>query len=101
MTSERPRHPTLALVWRIASISLGVVLVLLGIVGLFLPILQGVVMILAGLAILSGHSRRAKALMVWLKRKLHIGHEERRDESADGSASRPQESQRDDRRARM
>ena len=38
--------------WRILRIASGFALLALGIVGLFLPVLQGVLMILAGLAIL-------------------------------------------------
>ena len=38
--------------WRILRIASGFVLLALGIIGLFLPILQGVLMILAGLAVL-------------------------------------------------
>jgi len=38
--------------WRILRIASGFLLLALGIIGLFLPILQGVLMILAGLAVL-------------------------------------------------
>ncbi len=34
----------------------GVVLIVFGIVGLFLPVLQGIVMIVAGLALLGNHT---------------------------------------------
>jgi len=101
VTPERPRHPTLALIWMFASITFGVALVLLGIAGLFLPILPGVVMILAGLAVLSAHSRRAKALMTWLKEKLHIHQRERSEEPADDTDSARQDPASDDRQARM
>lgn len=40
----------------------GVTLIVLGILGLFLPILQGIVLILAGLAVLSSHNRHAREL---------------------------------------
>ena len=40
----------------------GVSLILLGIVGLVLPVLQGILFILAGLAILSSHSAYARRL---------------------------------------
>ena len=39
-------------VWRILRIASGFLLLGLGVIGLFLPILQGVLMILAGLAVL-------------------------------------------------
>lgn len=38
--------------WRVLRIASGFVLLALGVIGLFLPILQGVLMILAGLAVL-------------------------------------------------
>lgn len=43
------KHP----VWRGMKITVGVILVPLGIVGLFLPFLQGVLFLLLGLALLS------------------------------------------------
>jgi uncharacterized membrane protein YbaN (DUF454 family) len=48
----------------------GIALIALGIVGLFLPVLQGVLFILAGLAILSSHSPRARRLLDALKSRL-------------------------------
>lgn len=69
----RKKHPKLVLFWKIVSISAGSILILLGIAGLFLPILQGWLMILAGLALLSPHSKCAHAIMTWLKTKLRIG----------------------------
>ena len=73
MTPHEPQSPKRSLAWKIASISFGILLILVGIAGLFLPILQGWLLILAGLAVLSPHSRRAKAILTWLKTKLHIG----------------------------
>ena len=70
----RKQHPKLVLFWKILSISAGSILILLGIAGLFLPILQGWLMILAGLALLSPHSKCAHAIMTWLKTKLRIRH---------------------------
>lgn len=35
--------------WKIAVVALGILLILFGVIGLFLPILQGILMILAGL----------------------------------------------------
>lgn len=40
---------------------LGSALIVVGIIGLFMPVLQGAIFILAGLAVLSSHSRWAKA----------------------------------------
>lgn len=50
---------------RLALLTLGWGLVALGVVGLFLPVLQGVLFILAGLSILSHESTTAKR---WLDR---------------------------------
>jgi uncharacterized protein YqgC (DUF456 family) len=47
---------------------LGIVLIIGGIIGLFLPFLQGILMILAGLYLLGGR-RLLKKLKGWLKRK--------------------------------
>jgi hypothetical protein len=74
MTPEPGKHPKLSLAWKIASISAGSALIVLGIVGLFLPILQGWLMIFAGLAVLSPHSRAARTVMRKLKEKLGIHH---------------------------
>jgi uncharacterized membrane protein YbaN (DUF454 family) len=48
----------------------GLSLIALGIVGLFLPVLQGVLFILAGLAILSSHSPLALRILDALKARL-------------------------------
>jgi uncharacterized protein YqgC (DUF456 family) len=45
----------------------GVSLLVLGVVGLVLPGLQGILLILAGLAILSSHSPLARRVQEWLK----------------------------------
>lgn len=42
--------------------TVGVLLIAIGIVGLFVPVLQGVLTIMAGLAILSSHSALARRL---------------------------------------
>ncbi len=54
---------------RILRICLGALLILLGIVGLFLPILQGVAMIAAGILLLAPNSR----ISVWLRRTARRG----------------------------
>lgn len=48
---------------------LGYGFLVLGVAGLFLPILQGVLFILIGLAILSRHARWAENLVARLKRR--------------------------------
>jgi uncharacterized membrane protein YbaN (DUF454 family) len=54
------------------KVVVGVCLLGLGVVGLFLPILQGVLFIFLGLAILATESRRVRDLMERLKR-FHPG----------------------------
>ncbi len=53
---------------RILDWVLGLALIGLGILGLFLPILQGIALILAGLAILGRQSRLARAIVDRVKR---------------------------------
>jgi uncharacterized membrane protein YbaN (DUF454 family) len=48
---------------RIFDWILGLTLIGMGIVGGFVPVLQGWVLILAGLAVLSSHSRWARAIL--------------------------------------
>jgi uncharacterized membrane protein YbaN (DUF454 family) len=48
--------------FRMVKIAVGSLLVLVGIAGLFLPLLQGILMIAAGLAILGSESRRVRRL---------------------------------------
>jgi uncharacterized membrane protein YbaN (DUF454 family) len=102
---DKPSHP----VWRIVKIIAGLGFLGLGFIGLFLPILQGVLFIIVGLAILSTESRRVRALVeaikrrhpgpwrrahalkhrmsVWLKAKIGHGEEISRDEGASGPTS--------------
>lgn len=52
---------------RIVKIAVGGLLVLVGIAGLFLPLLQGILMIAAGLALLGSESRRVKRFNMRLR----------------------------------
>ena len=56
-----------SLAFRIGASIVGVVLILLGIVGLFLPFLQGILLIALGLSLLSLVSKRAARLLERLK----------------------------------
>lgn len=58
-------HP----VWRFFKIVLGVIFLILGVVGLFLPVLQGVLFLLLALAILSTESRRVRRLRDGLRQR--------------------------------
>ena len=52
---------------RILKISLGILLILLGLIGLFLPILQGILFLLLGTLILSSESKRVRRLMALIR----------------------------------
>lgn len=52
---------------RILKISLGILLILLGLIGLFLPILQGILFLLLGTLILSSESKRVRRLTALLR----------------------------------
>jgi len=60
---------------RIGLLILGWFFIVLGILGLFLPILQGIVFILIGLTILSSRSERIKRLMKYLEERYPRYHE--------------------------
>ena len=65
---RKPRHlPPLPLGIRITLLFVGWLLILLGIVGLFLPVLQGVLFLFAGVAVVSLASRR---MHVWLRARF-------------------------------
>lgn len=51
------------------KVVVGIALLGLGVVGLFLPILQGVLFLFLGLALLSTESRRVRGVMVRLRRR--------------------------------
>jgi uncharacterized membrane protein YbaN (DUF454 family) len=57
--------------WRVARLSLGTGLLGLGVVGLFLPFLQGFLFIILGLTLLSRDSERARRWLHWVKERTH------------------------------
>jgi membrane protein implicated in regulation of membrane protease activity len=54
-------------------------LLMVGVAGLFLPIIQGLLCIAAGLTLLSTEYRWASVCLAWVKRKIH---REKKEESA-------------------
>ena len=52
------------------KITAGVLLLVLGVVGLFLPFLQGILFLIMGLSLLSTESRHAKRLLEWLQARV-------------------------------
>lgn len=59
---------------------LGIILIILGILGLFLPFLQGIVMIIAGAALLQNKwiLKKIKQLKTYLKKRIKKGPSKRR-----------------------
>ena len=70
---------------RILRISLGGAFLVLGIIGFFVPILQGFLFTLIGLTLLSRESRRVRRLLYWLRGRAEVEN----GESAEGQ--RPEE----------
>jgi uncharacterized membrane protein YbaN (DUF454 family) len=56
--------------WRTGKIATGVLLLVLGVIGLFLPFLQGILFLIMGLSLLSSESDRAKAWLQYLERRV-------------------------------
>ena len=65
MSPKKAAHP----IWRMAKVVAGVCLLILGVVGLFLPILQGVLFLFLGLAVLATENRHAREVVETLKRR--------------------------------
>jgi len=59
----------MARIWRLTRIIAGFVLLGLGVVGLFLPFLQGIAMIVAGLLLLGREFHWARRLLEWARRR--------------------------------
>ena len=51
------------LAWRVIRLTAGWLLIVVGIIGLVVPVLQGILFILSGLAVLSTESRWARTLL--------------------------------------
>ena len=76
---------------KILRISAGVGLILVGIVGLILPIMPGWVFIIPGLVILAEYSTRIKRLLDWAREKF----EDARKASKSGAAATPSATMKD------
>jgi uncharacterized protein YqgC (DUF456 family) len=57
----------MAQVWRVARIIAGTVLIGIGVIGLFLPFLQGIALIIAGLLLLAREFHWARRVVDWLR----------------------------------
>ena len=67
-TPPKEKTSTRKLVWRLVRLSAGWALLALGIIGLFLPFLQGFLFIASGLALLSPDLPWAKRLLEYFSR---------------------------------
>ena len=56
--------------WRIVRISLGIALAILGVAGLFLPVLQGILLLVASVLVLSVDVPVFRRLRRWLSRRF-------------------------------
>jgi uncharacterized membrane protein YbaN (DUF454 family) len=73
------------LIVRISRIVLGVACLVLGVVGLFLPFLQGILFLVIGLGLLSTESDRARRWLEWLKARMKRRTPTELGEKTDGS----------------
>jgi uncharacterized membrane protein YbaN (DUF454 family) len=55
---------------RVGKISLGVVLLILGVIGLLLPVIPQIPFLIGGLTLLSSENRHAKAVLEWVEKKV-------------------------------
>ena len=69
MTEQR--HSFGAMLLRVTRIALGIAFLILGVVGLFLPFLQGILFLVIGLTLLSTESERAQRWLDWLRSRVH------------------------------
>ena len=69
---------------RVARVVLGIVCMILGVLGLFLPFLQGILFLVIGLTLLSAESDRAKRWLDWLKAKAKLDRVEQVKENNNG-----------------
>jgi uncharacterized protein YqgC (DUF456 family) len=56
--------------WKVFKLTIGWFLLIIGFIGLFVPILQGFLLMLAGISILAAESLWARNLLAFLKRKV-------------------------------
>lgn len=55
---------------RVGKISVGIVLLILGVIGLLLPVVPQIPFLIGGLTLLSSENRHAKALLEWAEKKV-------------------------------
>lgn len=57
-------------IWRVGRISLGVVLLILGVIGLMLPLIPQIPFLIGGLTLLSSENRHCKALLEYVEKRV-------------------------------
>ncbi|MBI3785079.1 MAG: PGPGW domain-containing protein [Deltaproteobacteria bacterium] len=70
---------------RIGRVILGIACLILGVIGLFLPFLQGILFLVIGLTLLSSESERARRWLEWLRVKAKLKARDELEEKNDGS----------------
>jgi uncharacterized membrane protein YbaN (DUF454 family) len=55
---------------RVGKITLGIVLLVLGVIGLLLPVIPQIPFLLGGLTLLSSESRHAKAILDYVEKRV-------------------------------
>jgi uncharacterized membrane protein YbaN (DUF454 family) len=63
--------------WRVGKITAGVLLLVLGFIGLLLPVIPQVPFLILGLTLLSTESPRARALLDWIRERTGWRREKR------------------------
>lgn len=64
---------------RVTKVALGIACLALGVVGLFLPFLQGILFLIVGLTLLSSESEYARRCLAWLRRRFDRENRTRRE----------------------
>jgi Putative transmembrane protein (PGPGW) len=69
------------------KVGAGWCLLVVGVAGLFLPVIQGLLCIASGLTLLSTEYRWANVCLEWIKRKIHLGKKERSAQHQSGTVT--------------
>ncbi len=56
--------------WKVFRLTIGWILIIVGFVGLFVPVLQGLLLMFAGISLLTAESKWARTLLFSIKAKL-------------------------------
>jgi len=57
-------------IWRAGKISLGLLLLVLGVIGLLLPLIPQIPFLIGGLTLLSSENRHCKALLEYVEKRV-------------------------------